>query len=81
MYFAPFFCVCYLFHRAVDSVARVVVAGGGLLALGHDFLVQVAPLQGPHPPGVSHPLQVFHARRLVQQHPAAGLADALGWDG
>lgn len=28
-----------LFHGAVDRVARVVVAGGRLLALGHDLLV------------------------------------------
>lgn len=56
----------YLFHGAVDRVARLVEAGGGLLALGHDFFVQVAPLQRPHPPRVSHSLEELDSRRVVQ---------------
>lgn len=71
----------YLFHGAVDSVARLVEAGGGLLALGDDLLVQIAPLQRSHPPRVAHSLEVLDSGRIVQQHSTARLADTLRGEG
>lgn len=76
--FRPSSLAClYLFYGSVDGVARLVEAAGGLLALGDDLLVKVPPLQRTHPPRVPHALEVLDPRRIVQQHSAARLADAL----